>query len=718
MKKTKTLHTLSLVLTAGLTLSCVYSPYSTTVDASVDSDNQELSVLSRVVDSNNNGLIKYSYKDENGNTYELDTSSDSKNAYKRAANLPSSYNLNDYSLSTSIKDQGVTGACWAFGAIKAMESNAIKDGLVTIDNADFSENHLAWYTYHGTTNTSNTVYGDRITYSGGGNAFSVYHPFGNQISEEHDTFAYDLGGNALNAIATLAQWSGASYETTAPFTADTYSQEYTMADSMTAAGETLRYNAAIHLQNADCLDNATNAEIKQAIMEYGALDIAMYYDPSGFDNFNANGTSYYQKKYSGQMAKRQANHCVTIVGWDDNYSRSNFAYKPSSNGAWLIANSYSEQYNDNGYFWLSYEEPSICEIYTMDAEPADNYDNNYQYDGLGPNDSLYIKNSKIYGANVFTADASSAQSLKAVSFYTITDDQPYTIKIYKNVTGNSPTSGTIVSQCTTSGTAKYNGYHTIKLNNSCTLSAGEKFSVVITYKYKASTKNQAYLPVEGETFSYGGIKYNYSAKSGQSYYYLNNEWYDAYTSGYNNICIKAFTDNIEQGSEPDDTTIYDNNTPAKTKLPAVTLGENEKYTISHSFVSDTAGTVFISSDENIAYVDSNGVITANQIGTTNINLSTDDGNTASLKVTVKQSPDGIKASPAAKTLKKGKTFKIKVTLPEGTASKKITYSSSNKKIAKVDSNGKVSALKKGRTTITVKTYNNKKAVIRVKVTNG
>lgn len=715
MKKIKTLHTLSLTLAVGLAVSYIGNS-NAAVNAASASNTQELSVLTRVVDSNNDGLIRYTYKDENGNNYDLDTSSASKKTYKKAVNLPSSYNLNDYSLSTPIKDQGVTGACWAFAAIKALESNSIKDGIATLDNADYSENHLAWYTYHGTTNMTNTVYGDKITFSGGSNAFSVYHPSEIQVSNDHDTFAYDLGGNALNAIGTLAQWSGASHETEAPFTASTYSEEHSMADSMSAAGETLRYNATIHLQNADCLDNASNTEIKQAIMEYGALNIAMYYDPSGFDNFGADGTSYYQKKYSGQMAKRQANHCVTIIGWDDNYSKSNFAYKPSSNGAWLIANSYGEKYNDNGYFWLSYDEPSICEVYTMDAEPADNYDNNYQYDGLGPNDSLYIKNSKIYGANVFKANASSAQSLKAVSFYTITDDQPYTIKVYKNVNGSSPTSGTIANECTTSGTAKYNGYHTIKLKNSCTLNAGESFSIVITYKYKASTKNQAYLPVEGETYSYGGLKYNYSAKKGQSYYYLNNEWYDAYTAGYNNICIKAFTDNIEQVS--DDTTIDDDIATPKTKLPSVTLGENEKYKISHSFVTDTAGTAFISSDEDIAHVDSDGIITANKIGTANINLYTDDGDAASLTVTVKQSPDGIKVSPAVKKLKKGKTFNVKVTLPEGTASKQLTYSSSNKKVAKVDNKGKVSALKKGQANITVKTYNNKKAVVKVKVTNG
>lgn len=55
----------------------------------------------------------------------------------------------------------------------------------------------------------------------------------------------------------------------------------------------------------------------------------------------------------------------------------------SSNGAWLIANSYGSDYNDNGYFWVSYEEPSLSDIYTMAAESTANYENIYQYDGNG-----------------------------------------------------------------------------------------------------------------------------------------------------------------------------------------------------------------------------------------------------------------------------------------------------------------------------------------------
>ena len=68
------------------------------------------------------------------------------------------------------------------------------------------------------------------------------------------------------------------------------------------------------------------------------------------------------------------------------------------------------------------------------------------------------------------------------------------------------------------------------------------------------------------------------------------------------------------------------------------------------------------------------------------------------------------------TLKKGKKGTFKVTLPKNTASNKITYTSSNKKVATVNSKGVVTAKKKkGTTTITIKTFNKKTKKIKVTV---
>ena len=60
-------------------------------------------------------------------------------------------------------------------------------------------------------------------------------------------------------------------------------------------------------------------------------------------------------------------------------------------------------------------------------------------------------------------------------------------------------------------------------------------------------------------------------------------------------------------------------------------------------------------------------------------------------------------------LKKGKTYKIKATVkPKNATNKKLTYKSSNKKIATVSKNGKIKAKKKGRCTITVTSKDGKK----------
>lgn len=66
-------------------------------------------------------------------------------------------------------------------------------------------------------------------------------------------------------------------------------------------------------------------------------------------------------------------------------------------------------------------------------------------------------------------------------------------------------------------------------------------------------------------------------------------------------------------------------------------------------------------------------------------------------------------------LKKGKKAKIKVKLHPVNSTEKVTFKSSDKKIAKVTNKGVVKAVKKGKCKITVKTASGKKAVVKVTV---
>ncbi|MBQ9361159.1 MAG: Ig-like domain-containing protein, partial [Lachnospiraceae bacterium] len=119
-----------------------------------------------------------------------------------------------------------------------------------------------------------------------------------------------------------------------------------------------------------------------------------------------------------------------------------------------------------------------------------------------------------------------------------------------------------------------------------------------------------------------------------------------------------------------------------------------------------------SSNKKIATVSSKGVVTGKKKGTVKITVTTADGKkTASCTVTVKNpvKVKSVKLNKTKATVKKGKTLKLKATIaPKNATNTEVTWKSSKPKIAKVDKNGKVTALKKGTTTITVTTKDGKK----------
>lgn len=730
--------------------------YASAAQADTSSDN--LKILTRVYDTTNDSLLHYHYEDTNGNVVSLndnatDTTSSSK---KKATALPSSYDLRTQNAVTSIKDQGVTGSCWAFGAIKSLESNLIIQGLGSSDQTDLSESHLSWYTYH-TSSIANDIL------AGEGTTVSHYR---SSPSVSQNAAAYMLGGNALVAAFTLARGSGAVNESTAPFSADTVSRLNSMASSMNTAGNSLFYQHDYILTDASCYDNASQSTIKNALLENGALDVAFYYD-SDYDHTGSEGTAYYQEKYTDDTvmnpdltAAAYANHCVTIVGWNDNFSKENFGtYQPSSDGAWLIANSYGSSYGDNGYFWLSYEEPTLTEFYNFKGASASTYDNSYQYDGFGWGNAISTGDSSTLAANIFTANTDYNQSLNSVGIYTVEDDQPYTISIYKNVSGNDPTNGTLAK--TFSGTQAYNGYHMVTLDQSVSLNAGETFSVVISYDKTSNVSG--YIPIEGGDYDDGSTKVTYTSQSNQSFLYLDNQWadlsnYDSRNDLENNVCLKAFTTNTSKadnttnsnnnsnnsgsdqsttngntsnssqnsstGSSTDnsttDNTTSQTNSSQTTQTIAfssskLTLGAKESYSLSSLLKTNTTGKVsYQSSKSSVVAVSASGKITAKKTGTATITASLSNGTKASIKITVKKAPSKVTLSPSgSKKLKKGKSLSLKVKLSKGSASQTIRYTSSKPSVASVTSTGKVTAKKKGTTVITVKTYNNKKAKLKI-----
>ena len=159
--------------------------------------------------------------------------------------------------------------------------------------------------------------------------------------------------------------------------------------------------------------------------------------------------------------------------------------------------------------------------------------------------------------------------------------------------------------------------------------------------------------------------------------------------------------------------------PTKVKLSATkkTLGIGEKYTISVKLSPSGAmygGITYKTSNSKVATVSKTGEIIAKKKGTATITVRTINGKTAKIKVTVKKAPSKIKLNAKSKTIKKNKTYQLKATLTSGSAGA-IKYTTSNKKIATVNSKGKITAKKKGTAWITAKTYNGKTAKIKITV---
>lgn len=130
-----------------------------------------------------------------------------------------------------------------------------------------------------------------------------------------------------------------------------------------------------------------------------------------------------------------------------------------------------------------------------------------------------------------------------------------------------------------------------------------------------------------------------------------------------------------------------------------------------------ASVSYASADEGIAIVSGSGLVTGMGQGQTTITATTGfDGVSAQMTLTVLPEPDYVKFDPDAMSLRVGDTVLLMPVTPEGTATA-FTYSSSRPEVASVTSDGTLSALSNGETTVTVTTSNGLQATLAVTVTD-
>ncbi len=164
-----------------------------------------------------------------------------------------------------------------------------------------------------------------------------------------------------------------------------------------------------------------------------------------------------------------------------------------------------------------------------------------------------------------------------------------------------------------------------------------------------------------------------------------------------------------------------------TNLPAKTLTLKKGKTFTLKTKVEKTGSVstavkFKSSNTKVATVNSKGKITAKKNGTAKITVTSkaNSKKKVTITVTVGKPVTKVKLNKTKATVNVGKTVTLKATVtPTKASNKKVVWTSSNTKVAKVNSKGKVTAIKAGtaKITATAADGSGKKKTCTITVTN-
>lgn len=446
-----------------------------------------------------------------------------KEAVEENIEIPSKYDLRDEGRVTSRKYQGKPGTCWAYAAASTAESNLITKGYEKSE-VDLSENHMVYYSaYYDEENPMESSSVDGIYITG----------------EKTQRYQLPYGrGTAAMAFLMMSNGMGPVTEEAAPIIVNEEKESAELMYQAEQEGKITRYMGDYLLTDYSTFPSYTDIDVvKKEIMKKGAVAYS-----SAF-NF---GTSYKAEngEYAIYASKPGAEfHVFSLIGWDDDYSREHFVpEKPERDGAWLVKDTTS--LSEDGYLWLSYDFPVSCYDSASFSKKSE-YASVLAYDNMGPTMMQYSKmikdgkgNRDDYQeigllsegestviANVFTSPDDN--EMKAAGVFALAENQKIRIKVYRNPSDDNPTSGELADEVETQ--TAYLGYHVVDLNKSISLSAGDRFSIVVEY-YGDDWINRI-APVE-MPIDYNDAKVelgeymHFGSNAGESYALMDDVWYD------------------------------------------------------------------------------------------------------------------------------------------------------------------------------------------------
>ncbi len=360
-----------------------------------------------------------------------------------------------------IKDQQQTSSCWAFAALSSLETNLAlnnyRNGTNTTKVYDFSERHMEYSTSRIFENSQINSMGYNRTVGSGGNWYfaSSYLTNGMGAIDESE-MPFENNENTINISRIKGK---------------------TVTSQVYDTVEFPDYNDGIFTETEA---NEIKSQIKHHIQNYGSVFGCI---KSG--SFAGLLPSVSNTTGAVKLGKGFADHAISVIGWDDNYSVSNWDefdeyYRPKTPGAWIARNSWGEETGDGGLIYISYEDEKISESLSGIIKATDtvDHDNIYQYDHYYPNYKYLSFEDKVMICNVFTKEASETEYLTQVSLHI---PEACTCKVYVNPTGAEKSKDKLQSVLLKTGESEtFNnvGYHTLEFAKPIAITSNQ-FAVAI-----------------------------------------------------------------------------------------------------------------------------------------------------------------------------------------------------------------------------------------------
>lgn len=575
--------------------------------------------------------------------------------------LPAEYDARNENLVPAVRNQNPYGTCWCFSSLACLEINLIKNGLAD-RGVDLSEFHLAFW--------SNYSAPDPLGNDGGAKSWYDANQAGGMTY-------LDRGGNQTMTASALMNWKGAVNEGLVT--------ESMAVEGLDTEDQDLAYgHNTYYMSNWFQIPTTDQAEMKAAILEYGAIGISYFHD-----------NQYYNTSTAAEYCPvvTNTNHAVTIVGWDDFFKKENFKTTPANDGAWLVRNSWSSRWGEQGYFWLSYEDQTIYETaYAFEGKKSDVFDNNYQYDHAIY--STYRALTQV--ANVYKAKANGnrMEELGGVGISLYNAGVNYSLQIYTNLTDpNDPTSGEPILSAPQTGTTGYAGYYMIPLNEKILLEPNDTFAIV--FEVSKESEDPVFVGYERTTNDYRHCETRAGAQ--ESFYSRGRGWIDFGVEMDANFKIKAYTSNTDIEAVPCQGITM--SCPSQ----VIDIGTTAQCQVSFNPINTTnKGLRWSSSDPSVAMVSEDGTITGLKKGTATITATTVKGGyTADWEVTVIQPVTLVDFRYDTDGYYVGDAYEAIVEIgPEDATDKSLTWESTNAKVVQVDGAGNITIKAEGSARIT------------------